>query len=138
MKVAREIVETAHAARKEEGIRVRQPLAKLVYTAPQPLSEELKHVVLQEINVKMLEGTSGDTISVKLDTTLTPELEAEGQARDLIRDIQDARKKAGLTQEQAVDVTLPAWPAEFESEIKQKTNAVALKKGSTVRVTLKT
>ena len=33
---------------------------------------------------------------VALDTALTPELEAEGYARDLIRSIQDARKAAGL------------------------------------------
>jgi isoleucyl-tRNA synthetase len=33
---------------------------------------------------------------VKLDTTLTPELKAEGELRDLIRTIQDLRKKADL------------------------------------------
>ena len=33
---------------------------------------------------------------VVLDTELTPELEAEGWARDLVRQIQDERKSAGL------------------------------------------
>ncbi len=33
---------------------------------------------------------------VVLDTALTPELEAEGWARDLVRQIQDERKAAGL------------------------------------------
>jgi isoleucyl-tRNA synthetase len=33
---------------------------------------------------------------VALDTALTPELEAEGYARDLVRAIQDHRKAAGL------------------------------------------
>ncbi|MFF7683265.1 isoleucine--tRNA ligase [Microbacterium sp. NPDC007973] len=38
---------------------------------------------------------SGDGVVV-LDTTLTPELEAEGLARDMIRGIQDTRKAAGF------------------------------------------
>ena len=38
----------------------------------------------------------GDAGVVVLDTTLTPELEAEGLARDLIRAIQQARREADL------------------------------------------
>ncbi|HWL01872.1 MAG TPA: isoleucine--tRNA ligase [Microbacteriaceae bacterium] len=47
---------------------------------------------------------------VVLDTTTTPELEAEGRARDLIRQIQDARKAAGLdvSDRIALTLTLPA------------------------------
>ncbi len=39
---------------------------------------------------------SGDGFVVALDTTLTPELILEGQARDLVREIQDMRKEADL------------------------------------------
>ena len=38
----------------------------------------------------------GNTGLVVLDSTVTDELEAEGWARDLVRDLQDARKSAGL------------------------------------------
>ena len=40
-----------------------------------------------------LKGAAG---LVVLDTAVTPELELEGRARDLIRQIQQARRDAGL------------------------------------------
>ncbi len=43
---------------------------------------------------------------VVLDKTVSPELEAEGWARDLVRAIQDARKNAGLHIADRIDVTL--------------------------------
>jgi isoleucyl-tRNA synthetase len=48
---------------------------------------------------------------VALDTTVTPELEAEGRARDLIRQIQQARRAAGLDVSDRIDLTIVA-PAE--------------------------
>ncbi|BDI23160.1 isoleucine--tRNA ligase [Herbiconiux sp. L3-i23] len=39
-----------------------------------------------------------------LDTALTPELEAEGRARDLIRDLQQARRAAGLDVSDRIEV----------------------------------
>jgi isoleucyl-tRNA synthetase len=49
------------------------------------------------------EGTPGHTVGrdagavVALETTLTPELEAEGLARELVRKVNDMRKEAGLS-----------------------------------------
>ena len=45
---------------------------------------------------KEIEIKKAKEISVSLDTKATPELEAEGFARELARKIQDARKKAGF------------------------------------------
>ena len=55
----------------------------------------------------------GDGGFVVLDTNVTPELEAEGAARDLIRRVQDARKAAGLdvSDRIALSLTLPAAEA---------------------------
>jgi isoleucyl-tRNA synthetase len=43
---------------------------------------------------------------VVLDTALTPELEAEGWARDLVRQIQDERKAAGLHVSDRITIVL--------------------------------
>ena len=43
-----------------------------------------------------------------LDTTLTPELEAEGRAREVVRLIQDARKRAGFNVSDRIQVRYAA------------------------------
>jgi isoleucyl-tRNA synthetase len=57
------------------------------------------------------EGRTIDTgLVVALDTTVTPELHAEGVTRDLIRAVQQARKDAGLEVTDRIHLTL-AMPA---------------------------
>ncbi|MET7279691.1 isoleucine--tRNA ligase [Kribbella sp. NPDC005582] len=48
---------------------------------------------------------------VVLDTTITPELEAEGTARDVIRSIQQARRDSGLEVTDRIRLTVTAEPA---------------------------
>ncbi len=48
---------------------------------------------------------------VVLDTTITPELEAEGTARDMIRSIQQARRDSGLEVTDRIRLTVTAEPA---------------------------
>ncbi|HEX2298850.1 MAG TPA: class I tRNA ligase family protein, partial [Pseudonocardiaceae bacterium] len=55
--------------------------------------------------VTVLPGNSG---LVALDTTVTPELAAEGVARDLIRVVQQARRQAGLDVSDRIEVTVDA------------------------------
>ena len=76
----------------EEQIKVRQPLGLFTYSGDK-LPEEYEQMIADEVNVKRVEHGN----ATKLDKTLTDELRAEGFARELIRMVQSARKKAGLS-----------------------------------------
>ncbi len=127
MSFARQIVEVAHAKRKEAGMKVRQPLKKITYTSSKKLNSEIEKIIADELNVKEVvyeksevKATDESGFKVNLDTHLTPELEAEGEFRDLIRKIQDERKKLGTGLNERIDVFLPAWPESFTEEMKKR------------------
>jgi len=137
MVLARQIVEAAHAQRKDLGLKVRQPLARVTVGASEKeISVKVQDVVLSEINVKKLDWKQAETFSVKLDTQITPELKIEGEVRELMRSIQQLRKEAGVQVHDFVVVEAPNWPADWEDRIKQKTKLSALVKGPTLRVLL--
>lgn len=93
MDLARKIVELGLSARAEAKIKVRQPLLTLRYKAKQ-LSVELESIIASEVNVRSIYYDYQISDDVDLDTELTPDLIAEGYARELIRIIQSLRKKA--------------------------------------------
>jgi isoleucyl-tRNA synthetase len=122
MAYIRQVTELAHSKRKDEKIAVRQPLLSLTVASDkeQP-KKELLEILADELNVKEVIWQSGETLSVTLDTTITPELEAEAKARELVRMIQGARKEAGTAMDDQIIVSLPEWPKEHEDFIRAKT-----------------
>ena len=89
----REVVKEALSQRANAGIKVRQPLAKLIIKNYELKNKkELLELIQDEVNVKKI--TFGK--SLKLDTRITPELKEEGMVREVIRQIQEMRKKAKL------------------------------------------
>lgn len=131
MRLVRQICELGNAARKKEEIKVRQPLRKLkVLSEKIEVSKELKELIKDELNVKEVEIISGKgKLKIELDTKITPKLKTEGEARDIVRKIQMARKKAALSIKDPIKVILPSWPKEFEKEIKTRTMARFMVKG---------
>jgi len=74
-----------------------------------------------EVEIRLLErpgmATAGDReLLVVLDTALTPELVAEGRAREVVNRIQTARKEAGLDYAERITVRYRAHP-ELEAAI---------------------
>lgn len=136
MQEVRKAVEKTHSLRKDAGIKVRQPLQLVTVTSPvaAPNSAVLE-VMQQELNIKKVLWNQGSELQVELDTTLTPELKAEGEARELMRSIQQLRKKAGCELTEVVKVEAPDWPKEWQSEIESKTSS-QLQRGSELRLLL--
>ena len=106
MQTAREVVEIAHAIRKEKTIPVRQPLNSFS-TKTKAISKNLEYLIMDEVNVKNIVWNQK---SNKFDTKITPELEEEALVRDLVRKIQEERKTLGLDLTQKVDVKIDKIP----------------------------
>jgi isoleucyl-tRNA synthetase len=77
-------------------------------------------------------GTEGSAVAVLpsggfviLDTRLTPELEAEGLARDVIRAVQDTRKAAGFAVSDRIALHLVFADREDEAAIERWTGEIA-------------
>ena len=87
------------------------------------------------INVKEIEiAKSTENLLITLDTNLTPELQAEGDARDLIRSIQSLRKESNLELKDKIKIFAPSWPTKFEDEIKSKTLAESIEKSDQLKI----
>lgn len=135
MEVVRDVVEKGHRARQEAGIKLRQPLASATYFGVEKLSDDLSEIVREELNVKTLNFGEGEEFRVELDTDIDDGLRAEGDARELIRQIQILRKEAGLSLKDEVEVIeAPEWPEEFEKEILSKVSAKKITKGEELKI----
>lgn len=107
MEYARSFISIALMQRAEHKIKVRQPLQSLTIKhsfekLPEGWGQAYEDIIKDEVNVK--EVTFGD--ETKLDTEITPELQLEGDARELIRQIQEMRKKAGLNPEDRISLAV--------------------------------
>jgi len=134
MSVVREICELGNAERKSANIPTRQPLASAKITTNADLSSDLQLLIKDELNLESLQFVKGDTIAITLDTLLTADLIAKGEARGLIRKIQEARREAGCRLDEQIEVTLPDWPQLYEDFICQKTLATKLLKGESLKI----
>jgi isoleucyl-tRNA synthetase len=113
----------------ESQVKVRQPLARLVYGGER-LPEWGEEIVRDEVNVKEVAAADGSASvdglvegdGVWLDKELTEELREEGFVRELIRAVQSARKKAGLMVDDRIRLSVScevpaAWVEMLKTEV---------------------
>jgi isoleucyl-tRNA synthetase len=105
----RELVSAALLERATAGVKVRQPLGRLLIGVK--LEPAYEDIIKDEVNVK--EVVYADTLSktVDLDLTLTDELKGEGVVRELSRRIQDERKAKGLQPDDVITLELSSSAA---------------------------
>ena len=123
MAEVRGYVNEALALRAKNGVKIRQPLAR-VKVPRNAKSFDFTPILLEELNVKNVEfGVEG----VEFDFELTPELRAEGLMREIIRHIQAARKKADLNVDDRIELNFISENTEvldsfkkFEQEISKE------------------
>ncbi|MEO0085863.1 MAG: class I tRNA ligase family protein, partial [candidate division WOR-3 bacterium] len=109
----RRLVSLGRAAREQARLKVRQPLSSIIVrTAPVNRDLVLRHAdaIREELNVREILFTEPEAdfpasyvvesqpggCDVGVNTLLTPELEQEGLARELVHKIQGLRKQAGF------------------------------------------
>lgn len=106
MGVIREIVSAGLRERDRVQIGLKWPLSSATFYSSKKFGKEIEKIIKKQLNVKkVLWKKSGET-KVELNTEMTPELEAEGYAREISRKIQAFRKKLGLNKDKRVNVII--------------------------------
>ena len=130
MELLRSLVESGHSARKQAGVKLRQPLAAFSYSGAVQLNADLEKILAEELNVKNVQFGK----SQEFDFNLTPELKQEGLASELERAVQDMRKKQGLKVGEVVNLTYDTNDGEliaaFELFDTKKTYVNTISQGS--------
>lgn len=113
MSTLREYVNQGLSLRAQNGLKVRQPLNSVTIPSAGNLVD-FNSILTEELNVKSVQ-VGGD---FGLDMNITTELKSEGIAREVIRHIQSARKKAGLNVDDRIGLSMITDNAETQEAIK--------------------
>jgi isoleucyl-tRNA synthetase len=137
MKFVRDVISEGLKLRARTQMKVRQPLASLnVEIGKLNVSDEFLQIIKEELNVKEIIESEivfnenvknmGDVNNVKieLDIVLTNELKLEGQSREIIRHIQQMRKKAGYEVDDRIMVGIVGCDDVFQSYKDEMTKEV--------------
>jgi isoleucyl-tRNA synthetase len=138
MRLTRTIINTALELRARFAIKVRQPLEKLTIHNNKELSKDYLDIIRDEINLKDVEyifeedEATDYMMRLDLDRVVTPELKLEGEMREVVRAIQEGRKKAKFNVEDRIMLGYTGKDdvfAKFETEIAKEVLATKVEKG---------
>ena len=133
METARDIASKTLELRAKAGIKVRQPLAKIKIKSEKLKGyKELLELIKKEINVKEIIFDKNIKEEMEIDATITDGLKEEGALRELIRQMQDIRKKEGLKPNQIAEFYIATDPSgrnfvvKHAKEIKKSVSAKSI------------
>ena len=112
MSETRKIIELGLSARAAAKIKVRQPLAKII--VDKKLLPEIVDIIKEELNVKDVVFDEDISDEIVLDIEISEDLKLEGQAREIIRHIQEMRKEAGYEVDNRIKVCYSGMLPVFE------------------------
>jgi len=133
--VALAIIEHGLRERDLKKVGLRWPILSATIFLDKKLSSELTTIIQTQLNVKEVIVKKESELTVTLDMTVTPQLEAEGYARELSRKVQAARKNAGLVKQDKIILNiisddLQDFFTNQKSFIKERTNSKEIFVGS--------
>ncbi len=133
MHLCRAIVEAANSLRHENKIKSRWPLARLSIEGRniEHVIQNLGGIIKYMCNVKSISAgkikgaeKKTDKFAIYLDTFLTDELKEEALLREVIRKVQDMRKKAGMVVSDRITLSIENCNLEkFSTVLKKEVGA---------------
>lgn len=113
MEKVRKIVSLGLEKRLSADIKVRQPLSLVVIKDGSLLGkDDLIGLIKDELNIKEVRFDPNQEAEIILDTNITKELKEEGLFRELVRHIQDLRKKEGLVPDDKIAMKISGGESE--------------------------
>jgi len=122
MQEIRDMSANALNLRQKENLKVRQPLKELrIKNEKLKGQNELLKILKEEINVKDIFFDYNLELGeeIKLDTQLTPELLEEGIIRELVRQVQEERKKQELVPKDKISIILEIHAQKLQLMLEQ-------------------
>src|SRR3989344_893892 len=131
--IVKPIIQEILSQREKISLGVRWPLSKVtIQTSDKKIEDAVKKlgsIIKTQTNIKAVETKkTNEKLVIILDKTITKELEMEGYSREIMRRIQALRKKAGLKQEDEIELRINSDYdlSKFKKEIMEKVGAKIL------------